>query len=500
MALSIFFHTNTVFAQKTTQVEIVNADTFEGDESLGKNVSRLNGDVRFRHQGAMMYCDSAYLYQETNSLDAFGKIRIEQGDSINLTGDFLKYEGNSRLATITGNVVMTDRDMTLRSTILKYQMANETAEYFNGGELRDKTNLLTSRKGKYLSKDKMVLFSDSVVLINPQYSIRADSLRYQTNSRVALFSGPTRIYSSGSDSSMIYCESGWYNTVTEKSFFSGNPAIYSKETTLTADSLWYDNNTATGLARKKVTVSDTVQRVIIMGELGVTDNKNRIGWVTDRAQLIRIFENDSLYLHADTLRATEDTITGNKSWVAYHGVRVFKSDMQGKCDSLVYTSSDSLITFHQDPVLWNGENQLTADLIQMLVAGSQVSEMRMFNNAFIVSREDTLRFNQIKGRDMTGNFLEGKLNTINVEGNGQSVYYTRNSKNQFTGVNRADCSDMLITINDENKVSSITLINEPDAVLYPIDELSPSELRLKGFYWSESDRPKDRNDIFRKMR
>jgi len=485
-----------VFSQKGAQVEIENADTFEGDESLGKNVSRLLGNVRFRHQGALMYCDSAYLYQETNSLDAFGKIRIVQGDSINLTGDFLNYDGNTRQAKVTGKVVMTDRDMVLQSSILNYNMNSESAEYFNGGKITDKQNVLTSRSGYYYAKDKMVFFKDSVKLTNPKYYINADTLKYQTVTKVAIFEGPTYIYSTGTDSSEIYCERGWYNTTTEKSVFTMNPVIRSKANRLSGDSLVYDNKTTIGVAHRNVAIEDTIQKVIISGEYGYSDDKNKTALVTKRAILTKVFELDSLFLHADTLFAMQDTITLQRTWMAYHGVRIYKKDLQGKCDSLVYRSSDSTLNFFVNPVIWSEANQLTADFISMQMANSEISELRLFNSAFIISAEDSVRYNQIRGRDMTGYFTDNNLRSIHVEGNGQSVYYTRNSKKQFTGVNRADCSDMLIQI-DDNKINSITLINKPDATLYPIDELSPQELKLKGFSWLEAERPISKEDIFR---
>ncbi len=483
------------YAQKTTQVEIENADTFEGDESLGKNVSRLLGNVIFRHQGALMYCDSAYLYQETNSLDAFGKIRIVQGDSINLTGDQLQYDGNSRQAKLTGKVIMTDRDMILESKILNYNMNSETAEYFDGGKITDKQNVLTSKTGYYFSRDKTVFFKDSVVLTNPKYYILADTLKYQTVTKIANFEGPTYIYSTGSDSTQIYCERGWYNTLSEKSVFTVNPYIRSKENKLAGDSLVYDNKSTVGFAYRNVTITDTVQKLIISGEYGYTDEKKKIALVTDRAMLTKAFVTDSLFLHADTLYAWQDTVTNERSWSAYHGVRIFKSDLQGKCDSMVYKTSDSTLNFYQEPVLWSDANQLTATYINMQMSNSKISELRLFNSAFIASSEDSLRFNQIKGRDMIGYFTDNQLTSIHVEGNGQSIYYTRNSKSQFTGVNRADCSNMLITMND-SKINSITLINKPDATLFPVNELSPQELKLKGFNWLEQLRPKSKEDIF----
>lgn len=488
-----------VIAQGKTQVEIDNADTFEGDESLGKNVSRLLGNVRFRHQGALMYCDSAYLYQETNSLDAFGRIRIVQGDSIQLTGNFLNYDGNSRQAKLTGKVTMTDRQMVLTSDILNYNLGTETADYTDGGKITDRENVLTSRKGYYFSKEKMLYFRDEVVLTNPKYKVNADTLKYNTLSKTAIFAGPTTINSTGTDSSRIYCESGWYNTATEQSLFTNKAVVISKENKLSGDSLLYNNKEATGRGYGNVTIADSIQKVIISGDYGFNDDKSKIAFVTGKAMLTKAFETDSLFLHADTLYAKQDTSDLSRQWFAYKGVRIFKTDLQGKCDSLLYNSSDSTLSLYHEPVLWSEKNQLTADFMNMQMANSEISELRLFNTSFISSLEDSLRFNQIKGRNMTGFFTDNKLHTIKVEGNGQSIYYTRNSKKQLTGVNRSDCSDMLIFL-EESKIKSITLINQPDATLYPVNELSPSELKLKGFVWMSDLRPTSKEDIFRKFR
>lgn len=486
-----------LLAQQNTRIEIDNADTFEGDESLGKNVSRLIGNVRFRHQGAIMYCDSAYLYQESNSLDAFGKIRIVQGDSIQLTGDFLKYDGNSRVALVTGNVTLRDKDLLLKTPSMHYNLGTDIADYTEGGVLTSKDNKLVSKRGYYHSKEKMVYFREAVRLDNPKYYIEADTLRYGTSTRTAFFEGPTRIYSTGTDSTVIYCEKGWYNTVTQKSVFTEQARIQSKENGLIGDSLTFDNASRQGVAYRNVTVTDTLQKIIITGDYAFSDDKSKYALVTGTALLTRVFENDSLFLHADTLVARQDSMTLNKSWSAYYGVRIFKSDLQGKCDSLTYSSADSTLSFYNSPVLWSMENQLTAQFMNLQLAGSQITELRLFDAAFITSQEDSTRYNQIKGRNMTGFFTDNELSSIRVEGNGQSIYYTRNSKDQFTGVNRADCSDMLIQIS-ESKIRSITLINDPDATLYPINELQTEELRLKGFEWYEKLRPLSKADIFRR--
>jgi lipopolysaccharide export system protein LptA len=484
------------FAQDgTSQIEIVNADVFQGDESIGKGVSLLKGNVTFKHRGALMYCDSAYLYQESNSLDAFGKVRVVQGDTLRLNGDTLRYDGNSGLAVITGKVTLVDRKMNLSSSKLTYDMPADKAFYLDRGVLKDNENTLTSKKGFYLAKESKVFFADSVLLVNPKYKVIADSLSYLTKTSTAVFTGPTRIVSTGNDSTWIYCENGYYDTKQSKSKFFKPNRVVSRTRSLSGDTLDFDNNTRVGKAFGRVMIADTSRSVVISGDKGFSDDKTRTAYVTGNAELMRAFTTDTLFLHADTLFAKEDTLAGISSWTAYRGVRFFKSDLQGVCDSLSYTTPDSIMRMYVAPVLWSDSNQVTAEHIQVRITNSGPESLLLESASFICSQQDSIRFNQISGKRMDGFFVDGELVSVKVSGNGQSVYYTEDSKGVLTGVNNAECSDMLIQL-DGRKVSGITLINEPDATLYPIKELPPSDLLLKGFKWLQSQRPLSRQDIF----
>jgi lipopolysaccharide export system protein LptA len=485
-----------VHSQESAQIEILNANSFEGDESLGKDVSRLLGDVRFRHRGAIMRCDSAYLYQQTNSLKAFGRIVITKGDSIRLTGDHLEYYGDEGKAVVTGDVILSDRKMNLYTSNLTYNLDREVAYFVDGGKVVDQENVLTSNSGKFLSSSGEVYFQDSVQLKNPSYYLESDTLSYNTRTDVSTFHGPTRIYSLENDSSFIYCSKGWYNSSTQRSYFGGDPFINSGTRTVSADSLLYDNKELTGRGFGNVLLVDTLEKLSVGGDIGYTNDRQRVGWVTGKALLQRSFEYDTLFVHADTLFASEDTAARMGRWKAYHGVKFYKSDLQGKCDSISYDESDSLMRMFNDPIIWSEENQLTSDSVMFLIYDDEMQQLLMRGNSFICSTEGGQRYNQVKGRDMTGYFSENSLSEIFVSGNGQSIYYTRNSEDELTGVNRADCSDMLIRI-EENSIREIALLYQPDATLYPLDELSPTELRLHGFEWRAGERPASREDIFK---
>lgn len=486
-----------VFAQQPEQprrVEIVQADALEGSKIKGEDVRRLTGNVIFRQGNTLMYCDSALFYDRSNSIDAFGSIRIE-GPEANMYGKSLHYDGNTKQAVITKEVRLTDNKMTLTTEVLYYNTETEVADYNTGAKVVDNDNVLTSKKGYYYTKDKMVFFKDDVVLTNPQYIVKSDTLKYNTVSGTTYFFGPTYINSTDKDSAFIYCEYGWYNTKNGRSYFSNNAYIQTKENRLVGDSILYDKQTGIGRSFGNVEVTDTVQKVMILGDYAYVNEKTHKSLVTGKTQLVKIFDADSLFMHADTLYAVEDTVKKQKSYFAYKHVRIFKSDLQGKCDSLVYSTVDSSMHFFTDPVLWSGVNQLTADSISLLIDSNAIKKMFLRVNAFIASSEDSLRYNQVRGKDMTGYFTDNELSKIHVVGNGQTIYYIRNDEKKISAVNRADCSDMFIFMKD-SEVERISLIYKPDATLYPVKETNPLEMRLKGYQWRADIRPTSREDIF----
>jgi len=497
-----------IFAQKPSRIELVHADVSEFDNEINPGADRLIGKVVFRHENAVMSCDSAYLYKEANTLEAFGNVRINQGDSLTMTGKHLIYLGDSRLAQMSDKVEMHDRQMTLNTERLDYNMETDVAYYTDSARIIDAGDVLTSKLGYYYSTTHDMFFRKDVVLTNPNFRMTCDTLRYNTITKTAFFMGPTFIRS---EENLIYCESGWYNTESQTSLFTGNSYLQSKEQTLRGDTVTYDRNKAVGIGIGNVSVYDSTNNVIIEGDYAEHHEQQDSSFVTGHATMIQIYDTDSLFMHGDTLKAvadpssivTDSAGSRKRNMFAWHNVKLFRNDLQGKCDSLVYSYSDSTIRLFTNPALWSGLNQLTADSITIQTANSKIDKMYLVNSSFIVSKVDSaqqgdvdsLRFNQIRGKNMVGSFNDNKLYEIFVTGNGQTIYYGKNKQEKNFGVNRADCSDLIIRIND-NKVQQISLLNEPDGTLYPINEVPTRELRLKGFVWMEEDRPKTKNDIY----
>lgn len=486
-----------------TKINLKHADRLIGNKDQG--FQRLIGSVQFEHQGMNMTCDSAHFFLELNRLDAYGHVFIQQGDSLRMWSDFLTYDGNTRIAVASKNVRLVEADMTLTCDAITYDLANKFAYYNTGGKIINKDNVLTSQNGGYSSESKTLTFKHNVVLTNPQYVMRCDTLRYQPGPRIAYFLGPTTIRST-TNKNFIYCENGFYDTYNDIAQFEENAYIETHDQTLRGDSIWYDRRNGIGKAFQNIEIRDTTQKITIHGDYAIHYENTETSLITGKALLVQEFEDDSLYLHADTLKSITvrkkdangkpvyDDSTSEKIVLGYHNVAFYKEDMQGRCDSLAWSSADSTMHMFGAPVLWSEKSQLTAKNIDLIISDGNLVRLEMETDCFIISQEDTARYNQIKGKKMTGYFVNNELQKIYVEGNGQTLYYARSEKN-LIGINRADCSRLTIWITDD-EVQSISFYSQPDAQLYPPDELSPSEALLKDFKWRGKERPSKVEDLF----
>ncbi len=482
----------TIKAQQPRQIELVSAERMRDGRHIGEDARRLIDNVHFRHEDTDMYCDSAYLFSATNSLRAFGNVFIQVSDTIRIYGDELFYDGNTRLAELHGRVRLVDPQMTLTSKHLYYDLDENTSWYLTGGKIVDAENELTSVEGFYDADQKLFFFREDVVLVNPDYVMHADTLEYNTMTEVAYFFGPTTIVS---EENTIFCRNGWYDTRNDIARFSKDAFFTNQEQSLTGDTLFYDRNLGYGRADNNIVMRDSVQNTVITGHLAEHFEKEGVSTVTKEALMIHITEQDSLFLHADTLRSVVDDDNELRWLYAYNRVRFFRHDLQGLCDSLVYNFSDSIIYLYRDPVLWTDVHQLTAQHIEIKTGEEEIETIHLFDAAFIVSEEVDLGFNQVKGRNMTGHFRDNELWRIDVYGNGETIYYVREEDGTVVGLNSALSSDIVIYIEDR-QVSGIRFLSRPEANLIPPDELTDEDKLLRNFQWLDHRRPKKKEDVF----
>lgn len=484
-----------LFAQKGKQIELKKADFGQFDKKIGNGAMRLIGNVQLAQGNVSMFCDSAYKYQN-NTLEAFGRVHIQQGDSLNMYGDFLKYDGNTKKAELQKNVFLTDNQLTLTTDIISFDVKTSIASYFTGGTIVNKENTLTSQIGYYNSNKKEFSFRKNVVLKNPQYVMNSDTLRYNTLTKTSYFLGPSTISSS---QNFIYCENGWYNTSSDASQFSKNAYIINKNQKLYGDSLYYNRKTGYGKAVRNVHLLDTAQNINISGNLAEYFEKIDKSVITQNTLLTQKIENDTLFLHADTLMSVIESEKNDtlqyRIFKGFHKVKFFKSDIQGKCDSLAYSYKDSTMRMFYKPIIWSDKNQLTAERIDFNTSKKGINYIDLINTAFVVNQEDSSKYNQVRGKKMRGYFLENKLSKIKIEGNGQTIYYAKENE-ELIGVNKVDCSDIMIRLKD-SKIDRITFLTKPDGAIYPLNEFQDKELRLKDFSWRNSEKPISKKDIFK---
>ncbi len=480
-----------------TRIQLVQADRLMYNKDFpGPDIQRLLGNVILEHDSMFLHCDSAYLYEKKNSMDAWGNIRIVGSDSLFIYGEELYYDGNTGVAKMRKDVRLEDRQLTLTTDHLDYDLANNLGYYFNGGRIEDTSNVLTSELGYYFADDMEFFFKDSVHLVNPEYTMDSDTLMYHTATEVAFFYGPSFIRS---DTNTIYCENGWYDTRRDLAQFNENAILYNSNYSLQGDSLFYDRNRGLGKAFVNVTVADSTQDILIKGHLAEFWEVSENALITDSAHAIHIDNGDSLFLHGDTLRYMGDTASREgKHLMAYYGVKFFRPNIQGSCDSLIYSLQDSVIRMFSKPVLWTENSQLYADYVEFHTAKSRNQKMLLRNNSFMAEADlDSASFNQVKGKNMYGYFRDDRLHKVYVEGNAETVYFVRDEEEALVGINKAASSDLYIYVADK-RIERLVFIKEPGSILFPPGQLNPSQRLIDGFTWHDQLRPRSRHDIFRK--
>lgn len=472
-------------------IEIKNADALIGTRINGQSVQKLIGRVALQHDQAMMFCDSAWYYDKLNSIEAFGRIHIRQGDTLSLYGDKLNYNGNTRVATITGNVRLIDNQVNLQTSQLTYDRNAGMAYYPDSGHTVSRSEQLSSKKGYYYVNTKEFAFKGNVIIKNPQYTLYSDTLIQNTLTDVSYFKGPSKIVSK---ESFIYCENGWYDKKNDRCQFNQNAYVIAEKNILRGDSLYYERQRGYGKGIGNVSIEDTVEKIIVTGHFAETFRNIERYVVTDSVQLLKIFEKDTLFLHADTLLAVQDSL-GKRVINAFHHVKFFKPDMQGLCDSLSYTQRDSLIRMYHQPVLWNEKNQITAEYIDICMGQKEVYFININRMARVISQEDSLLFNQVGGLNMKAWFKNNELHKIDVFDNSKTYYYAREDNGDWIGLNVAESKDMAIYV-ENRQVVKISFLTNPIGTLHPMDKIKPEDFRIDGFTWQIHRRPLKREDIF----
>ena len=493
--VSLLLKLNFSFAQAPApkKINIEHSDYADMNQTEIPDAFLLTGNVKVSHDGVVLTCNKAYFFQKENYLKAFGNVQLVQGDTLFLNSKYAEYNGNVKKAFATGNPVMTSPDATLESDTINFDRNIQQVYYNTKGTIVNKDNTLVSKAGRYFVKEKKFIFLDKVVITNPTYVIKSNHLDYYTNSGHTYLSGPSTITSK---TNYIYTEKGFYDTKKNLAHLLRKSYIKYDDRRIEGDSLFYNRNTEFASATRNVKITDSINRGVVKGHYAEVYKQKDSMFVTKRAVAINFVDNDSVYIHGKKLMVTgkED----NRIIRAYNNVRFYKTDMSGKCDSIHSSAKTALTKLIGNPILWNGESQITGDIMHLVGDNTtkKIDSLKVLNNTFIVSR-DTLGtgFNQVKGLNLFGKFKEGKLHDVDVVKNTEVIYYMRNDANELIGINKNKSSKINMILED-NAVETITFFNNVDGDIFPEADLPESARKLRGLVWRGDERIKSKDDIF----
>lgn len=486
---------NSSSARSKSYIHLLHTDVTRFDEKINPDAWILVGDVRFRRDSMYMFCDSAHYFQKKNAFQAFGNVRMEQGDTLFLYGDYLDYDGDVNLARVRNNVRLVDKKTTLTTDSLDFDRNENLGYFIERGTLFDGESTLSSDYGEYDIDTKDAFFRYDVTLEHPNFNLLSDTLLYNTDSKVATILGPTNIYS---DNSEVYSERGRYNTAESLAYLLDRSVLYNDNKGVTADSIFYDIQKGYSEVFGNIVYNDTVNCNMLTGEYAFLNEIVDSAYVTGRAVVTDYSQRDSLFMHADTIWVVSynvDTDSLYRQVRAYNKVRAWSKEMQAVCDSLVFDSRDTCMTMYKDPILWNNGIQLLGENVKIYMDTASVDWVHVIRQALYVEPIDSVDYNQIKGQEMMFYFKDGALNEMQVVGSVEVIYYPIDADSTFMGMNTTSAGRIISNV-DKGQVVKMFVPKEAKGVFYPMSQRPDDKRFLDNFAWFDFVRPKNKNDIF----
>jgi len=479
-----------------TRIYLVHADVLHFDQYKNPDATILNGKVHFTHQGARLYCDSAYFYEASNSFEAFGHVRMYQGDTLSLLSEYAYYDGNEQMARARYNVILKHRQTTLYTDSLDFDRLYDNAYFFEGGKMVDGNTTLTSDWGEYNTETKMSVFNYDVKMKSPKFFLTTDTLYYDTRISMAHIVGPSDITSGKSH---IYSEQGYYDTKNDQARLMERSILTNQGKMLVGDSVYYDSKLGVSQAFRDVVYVDSVNKNKLTGNYGEYYENTGFALCTDSAVAIDFSQGDSLFMHADTFKIVTFNIETDSVYRkihAYHHVRAFRTDVQAVCDSLVYNSLDSCMTMYHDPIVWNNNQQLLGDQIDVFLKDSVIDRAHVIANCFSAQqlRSDTACYNQVSSKEMFAYFLNGNIRETQAKDNVLIGYYFEEGDTIPIIYNYQETSELKMFL--KNRKLEKVWTPKTTGTMYPLNQIPAERKRLPGFAWYDYVRPLDRYDIF----
>ncbi|RYY50559.1 MAG: hypothetical protein EOO06_03520 [Chitinophagaceae bacterium] len=511
-----------VLNQDTTrEIKILAANSFRFITlPNGTELQTLAGKAAVQQGNTKLYGDSIILNPATGVAEVFGNVHINDADSVHTYASYLRYLGKERVAYLKRNVKLTDGKGTLLTDDLEYNLATGIANYKGGGRVLNGSTVLTSTDATYFSDTKDVYFKKYVHLTDPEYDIKADSLMYNTQSKIATFISPTKIVTK--ERGIINTRSGYYNLLTKEAVFYDRTSYSDSTRSVVGGKIAYDEKSGILQAEDNAKMVDSANNVTAIGGLLMVNKFENSFLATRKPVMIIYRDNDSTYIAADTLFSglrrndtsrnttviSKDTVNGIKTldiktpkdsiryFLAFNHVRIFNDSLQAVCDSLYYSTEDSVFRMFRNPVAWNGKSQLTGDTMYLFTERQKAKRLYVFNNSMVINESAKDLYNQMGGRTLNGYFTDGNIEYIRVKGSpAESVFYPQDEDSAYVGMNRSS-GDVIDIFFVNKEVNKVIFINDVNGVLYPLKKIPADKKTLKGFNWLDNRRPKNKLELF----
>lgn len=456
----------------------------------------LNGNVAFLHKGALLTCDSAYFYQESNSFKAFGHVKMRQGDTLSLTSDYAFYDGDNQMAEARHNVLLRHRGTKLYTDSLNYDRLYNIGYFFEGGKMVDRNNVLVSDWGEYDTETRKAVFNYNVNLRNPKFTLTTDTLHYDTRTSLANIVGPSVIRSK---ESVIHTSDGYYNTNTGRARLYGRSTMSNKGKEITGDSLFYDEKRGISQGYRNVIYKDTQKKNELHCNYLWYNEKNGFAFATENPVMMEYSQKDTLFVNSDTIKVITyhlNTDSVYRTAHCYNKVRAFRNDVQAVCDSLVYNTKDSCMTMYRDPIAWSGDRQLLGEEIQVFMKDSTIDRAHIINQALTAElMPDKEHYQQLSSKEMFAYFTKGQITQTEAIGNVRSIYYPVDDKDStLMGLVYIETDTMKMFMRDRQLQKIWT--SKTDGTWYPMTQIPPERYKLDGFTWFDYIRPINKDDIY----
>ena len=491
-----------VWAQSESRIYLLHSDRLFHDTQIDAKAQILVGNVQFRHDDVFMYCDSALFYEASNSLDAFGNVRMVQGDTVSLVGDVMYYDGLDKLARVRNNVVLIHGQMTLYTDSLDYDRLYNVGYFFEGGRIVTTDNEMTSDWGEYRPETKVAVFNYNVHMVSPappqqtRTTLLTDTLYYNTVTSVANARGPSTIDDGGCH---IYTEFGYMNSKSNDLTLLMRSEMSNNGKKLIGDSIVWNSVDSIGEAFGNVVYTDLLNKNAMTGNYCYYDDRTGYSLGTDSACIIDFSQGaDTMYMHADSIKMYSfnlKTDSAYRTMHAYNHVRMFRRDMQGVCDSLVYQTRDSMMIMYKDPIVWTGNQQLLGEEIQAFMNDSTIDSIYVLRQTLSCERLDSLHYNQVAGHEMHSYMENGELKMTHVIGNVIVNYFPLDEDSLLIAMNHMESTEMKMFMGENRRMKKIWM-PAATGTFYPIPMI-PGDVRfLENFQWFDYVRPLDPQDIF----